>query len=61
MVKKTITDRNGDKKEKEIHEFAPDRKPSTNSPADVLPFEKAKDKAVLNSANRLEASYKRER
>ena len=61
LVKKTITDRNGEKKEKEVPAFAPDLKPSKNSPADVIPHEKAKDRAHQDSTDRILPSYKRER
>ena len=61
LVKKTVTDRNGEKKEKEVRAFAPELKPATNSPADVIPHEKAKDPAHHDSADRILPSYKRER
>jgi len=46
LVKKTITDRNGEKKEKEVHAFAPEIKPAKNSPMDVIPHEKGKTPVV---------------
>ena len=45
LVKKTITDRNGDKKEKEVHAFAPETKAEKNSAGGMIPHEKANEKS----------------
>lgn len=61
LVKKKITDRNGEEAEKEVHLFAPDKKASKNSAKDMIPHEKANDPAVADSTDKILPHYKRPR
>jgi len=61
VVKKTITDRNGDKVEKELHVNAKEVKAEKNSPAAMIPHEKANAKSAIDSPDKILPSYKRPR
>jgi hypothetical protein len=61
MIKKEITDRNGDKVEKEVHANISKEKPTKNSPLDMIPHEKAKLPAISESPDKILPHFKRPR